>query len=469
MTGYSTVIENTDPRNLDAERSLLGALLRSNDLYESVSEILTPAHFYDPDHAEVYRLIVEMLENHRTASPITLANHIPNKALLSDMCSAAIGNTKREFRDWALEISEKAARRGLVNAGREMIEEAVTAPWGTSASDIIANAEGKLFQMAPEANADGPMTFNSALDIAMAEIDQAQQPDDMARRVSTGLADVDRELGRIRGGNLVIIGGRASMGKTALALDITENNARDGRRGLFFSMEMTAGELAARRIARTSGVSVKDQGTTLDNTQYHKVLMAVDELKRLNLPLHIDHRPSLTLSQIRATARRIHRKHGLSFIVIDYLQIMGDDNSMAGAPRTYQIGKNTAGLKALAKELDIPIFLLAQVNRGVEKQEDKRPGMADLKDSGSVEQDADIVMFVYRESYYLERSPPIQENRESDADFSDRKIQYDLLLREARGKATIIIAKARQGNAPATADVAFDGSRTTFGNLRRST
>jgi replicative DNA helicase len=301
----------------------------------------------------------------------------------------------------------------------------------------------------------------------MAEIDQAQQADDVARRVSTGLADVDREPGRIRGGNLVVIGGRASMGKTALALDITENNARDGRRGLFFSMEMTAGELAARRIARTSGVSVKDQGGTLDNTQYHKVVMAVDELKRMNLPLHIDHRPALTLAQIRATARRLHRKHGLSFVVIDYLQIMGDDSAMSGAPRTYQIGKNTAGLKALAKELDIPIFLLAQVNRGVEKQEDKRPGMSDLKDSGSVEQDADIIMFVYRESYYLERSPPIQENREGDADFSDRKIQYDLLLREARGKATIIIAKARQGNAPATADVAFDGSRTTFGNLQR--
>ncbi len=466
MTGFS-VIENTDPRNLEAERSLLGSLLRSNNFYEVVSDAgLTAAHFYNPDHAEVYRVITEMLDAGRSATPITLANHV-DKALLSDLCDAKISPSLREVRDWALEISERAARRGMVATARELIEDAVTAEWGMSASDIIANAEAKLFALAPEAGDEGPVSFNDALDAAMDEIDRAQEPGDEARRVMTGWIDVDDRLGRMSSGDLVILAGRASMGKTAAALDIAENNARRGLTGLFFSMEMTKAQLAKRRLARVSGVSIKAQNGTLDDTQYHKVAMAKQELRALNLPLFIDQRPKLTLSQIRATARRLHRKHGLQYIVIDYLQIMGDDASVMNAQRTYQIGHNTAGLKALAKELDLPIILLAQVSRGVEKAEDKRPGMSDLKDSGAIEQDADTIMFVYREAYYLERNPPVQSDREKDSDFDDRCIAHDLLLREKKGVATILIAKARQGEAPVNVDIAFDGERVSFGNLRR--
>lgn len=461
------------PQNTDAERSLLGAMLRDNDLFELVSDKLIPAHFYEPAHGEIWRWIVGELENGRSANAITLRHRVDTdpafaamRSILKDLCDGSILTTKRMVKDCASIIEAMAVRRGLAEVGDDLKMVATTADWEMSPSDMIADAEAKLFRMTPESEDEGPVSLDTALDEAMDAIDRAMQPDDVKRRVVTGLVDVDRKIGRLDGGDLVVMAGRASMGKTALAMDVAENNVVDGRHVAFFSMEMPRKQLAQRRMARRSKVSVTKQRTgELTNDEYNALLAANAALR--GLPMHIDDRAKLTLSQVRATSRRLHRKFGLSLIIIDYVQIMGDEPHMGNAPRTYQIGYITSGLKALAKELDIPIVILAQVNRGVEKAEDKRPQMSDLKDSGSIEQDADVVMFVYREAYYLERNPPVKKEHESEDEFRDRSWKHEERLEAMRYVGEVIIAKARNGEAPAIVPVSFDPEGVSFGNLAK--
>lgn len=467
-TGPS-VIESTDPRNLDAERALLGSLLRSNDFYEIVSDAgLQVVHFYDQDNAEAFRVITEMLDAQRSATPITLANHI-DKALLSSLCDARISPSKREVREWADDIVALAARRELMKVGRRLIETAVTAQWNKPTSEILADAEADLYRLEPEAGGgDGPVRFNVALGEAMDQIDAAQRDDGAARYINTGLIDLDEELGRLLGGQLVILAGRPGMGKSAFAQDVTEYNAGIGKHVAFFSMEMQRSELAKRKIARKTEISLKRQREKLTETEYLKISRAVAAINAENLPIFVDHQGGLTLAEIRARTRRLSRKEGLDAVVVDYLELMGDEPHMMNAPKNYQLGYITRGLKTLAKELDVPIFLLVQVNRKVEDRDDKRPHMSDLKDSGNIEQDADVVLFVYRDEVYLEREVLTRREHEKAAAFDERQAAHDIMLRNAKGVGEVIIAKNRNGEWPRTVKLAWDGVRTSFGNLARS-
>ena len=474
MTGPGpSVLQSIEPRNLDAERLVLTAMLRPNSaefLYEIVTDIgLKPEHFFDPDHAEAYRIVTGMLEAGKSATTFTLAPYL-DKALLSDLCDAAISASAREVRDCADGIVKIAARRALKKVGEKLIEEAVAAEWDKAPADIISDAEAELYALAADEVDEGPIDFDTALDRLSADIDAAQKPENAERRITTGLADLDNAIGRFRPGEMAICAGRTSQGKTIFAMHVAIHNARQGKNVLFFSLEMSEKTLAARQLAAVSGVSVMGLDSVMDDTTWHKVQNGIAELKSLKLKLKVDGKPARKLSEMRSIARRMKRKQGLDFIVVDYLQIMGNDLAIkdAGA-KTYQVGFNTTGLRNLAKELDVPILLLSQVGRGVDKQEDKRPGLSDLSDSSSIEKDSDYVFFIFREAYYLEKNPPVQGDREKDNDFNDRKIQHALKLRELKGQAEIIIAKARTAEAPQTVHVAYDGARQKLGNLRRST
>lgn len=473
MTDTNLVIDNTEPRNVGAEQHVLGALLRKNDLYELVSDKLKPDHFFDPDHAEFYRLIVERLEAGQGAHPTVLRGQISENSeashKFSKLCDGGISIIEREFRNNAAEVIEKGNYRNVIDACKETVREIVGAPWNTPISDFIGGLETKLDAIA-EAGTSGnePVSFNTAIDRLTASVDKAQRPENEERKILTGLVDLDNKLGRLTGGTLTVLAGGVGQGKTIFAMTVAGNNARRNQRGLFFSLEMSEEMLVSRQIAGLSGVSVRDQHNVMSDEQYNKYIMAAEELKALNLPLEIDYVPARKLSEIRRLARRAKRKGGLDFIIIDYLQIMGDDLSLRDAgQRTYQIAHNTVGLRNLAKELDIPIILLSQISRSVSQRDDKRPTMTDLSDASSIEKDADCILFIHREAYYLEQQKPVQGDREKDADFSDRQISHGLRLREAQGKAEIICVKARQAHAPFTVEVAYDGARAMLGNLAK--
>lgn len=465
-TAGPSVIESTDPRNLDAERGILTALLRENNLYETVADTgLTEAHFYKPEHRAAYVAIIARLEEGRPAHPFVMTNEIDGP-LLKELNDARTTVTPRDVREWAEDVIEQAAWLLVAKVGRELQQDAVSAQWGMKPADIIAAAESKLFSLVPENEKDGLFTHNQAIDSLTQQVMENQKPENQKNRVVTGLVDLDRRMGRLRPKTLAVVGGRVSQGKTVLAMTIARHNAREGRRGIFFSLEMSKEELASRNIASLSGISVQEQDNILSDTQMRKFMNARNQLAQENWPLEIVDTPRLKLSQIRRIARRHKRKHGLDFIVIDYLQIMGDDIKVRDAgSRTYQIAHNTGGLKALAKELDIPIVVLSQVGRGVEDSDDHRPGMSDLSDSSAIEKDADTVMFIHRPEYYLAKKTPIKTDKETIEKFNARQIEHAEMLRAAKGKAEIIVVKARQSDPPFTIPVAWDGARALLSNL----
>lgn len=469
----AAAVEMIDPRNLQAEKGVLVALLRAgaanDDLFEIVTDTgLVADHFYSPDHAAAYTAIMAQLDAGKTVSHISMTQVI-DPALLNDLASANITHSKREVKEWAEELAELSTLRKTAAVGDEMAAAARSATWGKKPGEIVEEAEAKLAELAPTSEKDGPVSYNIALMRLRQSIAEAQKPENQINRVTTGLTDLDKKLGRFRPGTLNILGGRVSQGKTLLANIIARHNAGQGRRVLFFSLEMTEEEMAARNIAAASGVSVFEQDSIMSATQAHKVEQAIRREEALNLPLEIDYKPARKLTQIRRIARREKRRRGLSMIVIDYLQIMGDDVKVkdAGA-RTYQIAHNTGGLKALAKELKVPILLLAQVGRGVEDADDHRPGMSDLSDSSSIEKDADVVMFIHREAYYLEKKSPVKSPKETMDKFNQRQIEHAEQLADAQGKAEIIVVKARQTAVPFSVPVAYDGARALVSDLARN-
>lgn len=469
----AAAVEMIDPRNLQAEKGVLIALLRAgatgDDLFEMITDTgLGAEHFYSPDHAAAFIAIMAQMDSGKTVSHISMAQAI-DQTLLRELADARITPSKREVREWADEITEAATLRIIAAAGADMAVEARSGTWGKKPGEIIEAAEAKLASLLPHGEKDGPATFNTALDEAWAEIEEAQKPENQVNRVTTGLRDVDRKIGRFRPGTLNVIGGRVGQGKTVLANKIARHNAEEGRSGIFFCLEMKKADIAKRNIAELSGVSLMEQDSIMSETQRQKVKNAFLRLSRQNLPLMLDDTPQRRLSQIRRIARRHKRLHGLDFVVIDYLQIMGNDIAVkdAGA-RTYQIAFNTVGLKALAMELNIPIILLSQVGRGVEDADDHRPGMSDLSDSSSIEKDSDVVMFIHREEYYLAKKSPVKSPKETMDKFNQRQIEHAEQLADAQGKAEIIVVKARQTGAPFSVPVAYDGARALISDLARN-
>ncbi|MBF0167266.1 MAG: replicative DNA helicase [Alphaproteobacteria bacterium] len=477
------------PRNDEAEQSLLGAILTNNKAYERVSEFLEPKHFADPVHARIFESIAKLLEKGQLASPVTLKSYLEADGFLSEVGGpqylarlAASAVTIINTLDYGRLIYDLYLRRQLIGLGEDMVNEAFAPDLDVSASDQIEQAEQHLFELASSGNSEGGFQdFNHAMAEAIRMAEAAHQREGKLSGVPTGLVDMDHKLGGLHPSDLIILAGRPSMGKTALATNIAFNAAKlyrealdefgrkkvaDGAVVAFFSLEMSAEQLATRILSEQTGIpSHKIRQGELHGDDFTALVAASQELQRLKL--FIDDTPALTVSAVRTRARRLARTHGLGMIVIDYLQLLRASAGTRQENRVQEISDITRNLKALAKELSVPVVALSQLSRAVEQREDKRPQLADLRESGSIEQDADVVMFVFREQYYLERAEPTRRPDEAEDKFNDRHDRYVKRMEEVWNTAEVIIAKQRHGPI-GTIKLFFDGNTTKFSDLAQS-
>jgi replicative DNA helicase len=467
------------PSNLEAEQSLLGILMFDNAVFERLPDGLRGSHFYEPFHQRLYDAISSSITAGSAADPTILMTRFTNDPAftefgglryLADLVDRAppAANAK----DYARSIYDLAIRRELIRIGGEIITNAPDPD--RAAKDLLSEAEGALYGLAETGSvSEGVQTFSSALDGAMQAIEGAFRSDGQLTGIATNLVDLDQKLGGLHDSDLLILAGRPSMGKTSLATNIAFNVAKnyrwvedadapDGRktvaggRVLFASLEMSKEQLAQRILADASGVSSdRMRKGQINEAEFRRIRECRDLID--NIPLHIDATGGLHIAKLAARARRHKRRFGLDLIVVDYLQLVTTDGAK-GIGRVQEVTAITGGLKALAKELNVPIIALSQLSRQVENREDKRPQLSDLRESGSIEQDADAVMFVYREAYYLSRSEP----KEGTAEHMEW--QAEMAIKEH--EAEVIIGKQRHGPI-GTVKLAFDADTTRFGNLAR--
>ena len=471
----------TLPHNVEAEQALLGAILINNEAINHVGSFLESGHFYLPVHGRIYEAVHKMIDRQQIASPVTLKHYFDNDDSLSDvggaqylarLAGSAVTIINAEH--YGRAIFDLALRRNLIGIGEEMVNEAYDASLDDIATSQIENAEQKLFNLAESGGSEsGFESFDKPLSVALDMITQACKQDGNLSGATTGFIDMDKLLGGLHNSDLIILAGRPSMGKTALATNIAFNTAkmfeqeRDdqgniiserGARVGFFSLEMSSEQLATRILAESSGISSeKLRRGELNDLEFSQVVRASQEIERM--PLYIDDTPALSVAGLRARARRLKRQHGLSLIIVDYLQLMRPSNSIGQSNRVQEVSEITQGLKALAKELDLPVIALSQLSRAVEQREDKRPQLSDLRESGSIEQDSDVVMFVYREQYYLARKQP-EDGTAEHADWMERMERVHRL-------AEIIVAKQRHGPI-GKIEMHFDENLTQFSDFDRS-
>ncbi len=469
----------TLPQNAEAEQALLGALLVNNRSLEKVSEYLRANHFYNPVHGRIYDAIVRMVDRGQDANPVTLKNffekdeelaHVGGAQYLADLAANTISVVN--VGDYGQAIYDLHLRRALITLGEDVVNGAYEHDIDLPARAQIEGAEKKLFDLAEagEFKKDFVPLKNSVVN-AIRQAELAFQREGHVTGVVTGLHDLDKRLGGLQASDLIILAGRPSMGKTALATNMAVNAAkafvetggRDGAVVGFFSLEMSAEQLATRILAdMTSIASDKIRRGEVRDTDFHKFAEASQIMARM--PLFIDDTPALTIGAIRTRARRLKRQNNLGMIVVDYLQLIQGDARGGSDNRVQEVSEITRGLKAIAKELNVPVLALSQLSRAVEQRDNKRPQLADLRESGSIEQDADVVMFVYREQYYLERDKPGRRPEETDAKFNERWDDWTKRLAESHNVAECIVAKQRHGPI-GTVDLFFDGEFTRFSNL----
>ena len=466
------------PCNIEAEQALLGAVLYDNAAYERLTDRLRGEHFFEPFHQRLFAAMEEHIRKGQLAEPIVLMERFRADAAfealgglryLADLVDRAPPAANAP--DYARVIYDLAIRRELIRNGGEIAVTAGNDP-ETEAREQIEAAEQQLYTLAESGGASqGFQTFANALAGAVETISEAKNREGGLAGLSTGLIDLDRQLGGLHPSDLVILAGRPSMGKTALATNIAFSVAKsyayeigpDGSRRTaaggvvaFFSLEMSAEQLATRLLADVSGVSSdRLRKGEIDNSEYYRVRDAAVEVQ--DAPLHIDATGGLSIAKLTARARRLKRSVGLDLIVVDYLQLVTTDGSK-GDNRVQEVSSITQGLKALAKELSVPVIALSQLSRQVENREDKKPQLSDLRESGSIEQDADVVMFVYRESYYLGRTEPREGTPEH--------LTWQEDMDRVANVAECIIGKQRHGPI-GTVKLSFNADLTKFGNLAR--
>jgi replicative DNA helicase len=471
------------PMNVNAEQALLGGLLLNNRSYSEVSAFLRPDHFIEVLHGRIYDAAARLIERDQTASPLSLMpffereealTAVGGAGYLGRLAGAAIHTADMATIGW--QIVDLWTRRQIMDFGAGLVSAASSLSVEESAADILRQAEGELYAIVRPGQevAGEPVTLRAAASNAIANLEERYR-NDAPRGLRTGLADLDATLGAMKGGDLVVLAGRPSMGKTSLALGVSLHNAArflreyraavehdpDTRAKLvaFFSLEMNAEALAEIALGQLAGVSTHKieigRGTHADITAL------VDAEKRLpELPLKIDDRAQATISVMRSTLRRLQMHYDIGLVVIDHLHIMGSDSRRRDGNRTVEIGEMSAGSKALAKQFGAPVLLLSQLSRANETRDDKRPTLSDLRFSGEIEQDADVVMFVHRDEYYLRRDEPRPDAKQLERE------RWDKLMLEAAGKAQIIIAKQRRGPRD-TVTVGFDAPLQRFHDLRR--
>ena len=480
-------VKTAPPHNLSAEAAVLGAILFDNNAYQRVADILRPSDFYAPAHQELFDVAANMVQQGRIADGVTLREHFEKAEKLSEiggaryleqlLDSAAFGP---EVGDYARMIRDLAMRRALVGIGGELQGRALNPTPEENGERQIELAERQLFDLAERgATGRGFTSFSEALTESLKTAEAAFKREGKIAGIATELRDLDEKLGGLHRSDLVILAGRPSMGKTSLATNIAYNAAsayraemqEDGSRKTidgaiigFFSLEMSNEQLATRIIAERTGITThRIRQGDLDKSDFERLRKATEELQ--NLPLYIDDTGGISISQLAARARRLQRSVGLDMIVIDYLQLITVTSGNANANRVQEITQITTALKALAKDLNVPIIALSQLSRAVEQRDDKRPQLSDLRESGSIEQDADVVMFVYREEYYLSRTEPGADP--SDPSSNEKWSNWRQRMDQVYGKAEVIIGKQRHGPI-GKIDLAFDSNITRFGNLDHS-
>jgi replicative DNA helicase len=437
------------PHNIEAEQSLLGAILVNNDAFYRVSDFLEPKHFFEPIHQTIFETAGSLIRMGKVATPVTLKTFVPAETDIGGMTVgqylarlAAEATTIINAQDYGRTIYELALRRDLIRIGEDMVNVAF----------------------------DGFQSFAQALTVAVDMAAKAFQRDGKLSGIATGLRDLDIKMGGLQPSDLIIVAGRPGMGKTALATNIAYNVAKAHRAEVqadgtmksinggivgFFSCEMSAEQLATRIIAERTGIpssTIRRGGIT--EGDFEKIRDYSIELQ--SLPFYVDETGGLSISQLTARARRLKRQKGLDLLVVDYIQLLQGSGKRGNDNRVQEVTEITTSLKALAKELNVPIIALSQLSRQVESRDDKRPQLSDLRESGSIEQDADVVMFVFREEYYLANKEPRAGTPEYE------KWQLDMSL--VHGKAEVIIGKQRHGPT-GTVELQFEASLTRFGDL----
>jgi len=469
--------ERSAPHNLDAEQAFLGSLLLDNDAAHRVGHFLKARHFYDPVHGRIYAVVMEMIARGERADPITLKTRLEQDEGLQEIggveyivALADAPYPTAAAPEYARLIRDLALKRELIRVGLEIAEDAYEPDLEGSADDLVDAAETKLSDViGTEGRSKGWRPFQAALTEVAATYAAAYESEGRVAGVKTGFTDLDRKLGGLHKSDLVILAGRPSMGKTALATNIAFKLARnydyeitpegerktvDGGVVGFLSLEMSAEQLAARIVCEWIGTP---------SDRFKRGEVRADEFERLregmlelqSIPLHIDDTGGISIASIAARARRLKRTHGLDVLIVDYLQLIAGSERRKNDGRVQEVSEITQGLKALAKELDIPILALSQLSRQVEQRNDKRPQLSDLRESGSIEQDADVVMFVYREAYYLARQEPA-ENTPEHLDWQEE-------LSRCAALAEVIVGKQRHGPI-GTIKLAFDEALTKFDN-----
>ena len=464
------------PQNIEAEQSLIGSVLFDNKVLEDLPTNFATRHFFDPLHATIFDACIFLIDNGRLADPLTLKSYLKQDDLqrdmdiekyLSELREGVVSLSKAKF--YAEEIRNCYVRRSLIRIGDELINKSVNPTLDVTPDQEISNTEEQLYNLAEKDQINsGPLDFKSVLASATNQINEAYNRKGKLSGIDTGFSGLNRQLGGLNKSDLLVLAGRPAMGKTALATNIGFNAAKSSKLEknesiLIFSLEMSAEQLAQRILAEQSTIdSHKLRSGDLNETEFSKLVSTQNDI--LNLPFFIDDTPAISVGQIASRARRLKRTHGLSLIIIDYIQLIQGSKASEAQGRVQEVSNITRGLKSLAKELNVPILALSQLSRAVEQREDKRPILADLRESGSIEQDADVVMFVYREEYYLDKSEPTQRDNENQESFNERFLKWQDRRNMAEGKAEIIISKQRHGPT-GIVQVQFEAKFTRFMDL----
>ena len=471
---------NTDelmPHSIEAEQQLLGGLLNNNDLYYSLEDKVDPEHFYDPVHSRIFEIISTRIKDGKLASAVTVntfltedegLKELGGSSYLAQLMAGSVASSA--IKDYSRLVYDLAIRRELIILGQEISSRAQSIKVDEQPEEQIILAEQNLYKIGDSGKSEtGFKSFLKALGEAVQVANAAHHRDGNLAGISTGFIDLDKKMGGLHSSDLIILAGRPSMGKTSLATNIAYNIAKSFKKndnadgtsetvngGIvgFYSLEMSAEQLAARILSETAEIpSEQIRRGDMTESEFRRFVEAAKSIE--SSPLFIDDTPALTIAQLASRARRLKRTHGLDALIIDYLQLVRAGSSRDN--RVNEISEITQGLKAIAKELNIPVIALSQLSRQVENRDDKRPQLADLRESGSIEQDADVVLFVYREEYYKEREKP------SDHDLEKMAIWQEEMDR-LHGRAELILGKQRHGPI-GTVELSFEGKYTRFGNL----
>jgi replicative DNA helicase len=474
------------PHNVEAEAALLGALMIDNRIAEDVQIKLRPDHFHEPVHGRIYEAILRLVDKNMIANPVTLRPMFEGDAEMKELGGPAYlaqltgsGAALIGARDFAEQIYDLALLRALIGVGREMVEQALDTSEDVNPKSQIEQAEVALYRVAEEGGEQGSVkSFGQATKLAVEQAERALNSGGHLSGITTGLESVNARMGGLHRSDLIILAGRPGMGKTSLATNIAFNAAqrlvRDREDGIpeeksagaavaFFSLEMSADQLATRILSEQSGISSENlRMGKISQQDFRNLARAAADLEQL--PLYIDDTPGLTIAALRTRARRLKRQRGISLVVVDYLQLLQGSGRSSEANRVQEISEISRGLKQLAKELHVPVIALSQLSRAVEQREDKRPQLSDLRESGSIEQDADIVWFVYREEYYVAAREPKRPLDGDDAKTFEAHESWARDMERAFGISELIIAKQRHG-ATGKVKLKFESRITRFSDL----